>query len=172
MRKLMYRVVFPFELKLRNTTYDCPEADHEFALFGVVVHVGSGPNHGEHVMAHLYGTLALVKAAAFPVMVLPGLVCQSLEICYNFPMSQATSPFHAPHLSQAILCTLMLGLHLTTSLTFAFESRQPSGACICRTGMLFYDGQLTVSQVSTGNDCLCCRPLCQLHQESWQLVVL
>lgn len=49
MRKLMYRVVFPFELKLRNTTDDCLQADHEFALFGVVVHVGSGPNHGHYV---------------------------------------------------------------------------------------------------------------------------
>ena len=47
MRKLMYRVVFPFELKLRNTTDDCEQVDHEFALFGVVVHVGSGPNHGD-----------------------------------------------------------------------------------------------------------------------------
>ncbi|KAK9808564.1 hypothetical protein WJX73_009169 [Symbiochloris irregularis] len=49
MRKLMYRVVFPFELKLRNTTDDCQQADQEMALFGVVVHVGSGPNHGHYV---------------------------------------------------------------------------------------------------------------------------
>ena len=46
MRKLMYRVVFPFDLKLRNTTDDCPDADQMYSLFAVVVHVGSGPNHG------------------------------------------------------------------------------------------------------------------------------
>lgn len=48
MRKLMYRVVFPFELKLRNTTEECPDADELYSLFAVVVHVGSGPNHGAH----------------------------------------------------------------------------------------------------------------------------
>ena len=47
MRKLMYRVVFPFELKLCNTVEDCPDADALYDLIGVVVHVGSGPNHGE-----------------------------------------------------------------------------------------------------------------------------
>ena len=47
MRKLMYRVVFPLDLKLRNTTDDCEDADEIYQLFSVVVHVGSGPNHGE-----------------------------------------------------------------------------------------------------------------------------
>lgn len=42
----MYRVVFPFDLKLRNTTDDCTDADQAYNLFAVVVHVGSGPNHG------------------------------------------------------------------------------------------------------------------------------
>lgn len=46
MRKLMYRVVFPFELKLRNTSKDCMHVDDAYQLFAVVVHVGSGPNHG------------------------------------------------------------------------------------------------------------------------------
>jgi len=46
MRKLMYRVVFPFELKLRNTSEDCANVDDTYHLFAVVVHVGSGPNHG------------------------------------------------------------------------------------------------------------------------------
>ncbi|KAK9815432.1 hypothetical protein WJX72_003636 [[Myrmecia] bisecta] len=49
MRKLMYRVVFPFELKLCNTTEECLAADAVYNLFGVVVHVGSGPNHGHYV---------------------------------------------------------------------------------------------------------------------------
>ncbi|KAK9917186.1 hypothetical protein WJX75_001669 [Coccomyxa subellipsoidea] len=49
MRKLMYRVVFPFELKLRNTSKDCMHVDDAYQLFAVVVHVGSGPNHGHYV---------------------------------------------------------------------------------------------------------------------------
>ena len=42
----MFRVVFPFELKLRNTVDGCAHADDLYSLFAVVVHVGSGPNHG------------------------------------------------------------------------------------------------------------------------------
>ncbi|KAJ8433929.1 hypothetical protein Cgig2_001858 [Carnegiea gigantea] len=45
-KKLSYRVVFPLELKLTNTVED---ADSEYCLFAVVVHVGSGPNHGHYV---------------------------------------------------------------------------------------------------------------------------
>nr|GMD58359.1 ubiquitin carboxyl-terminal hydrolase 3 [Ipomoea batatas] len=45
-KKLSYRVVFPLELKLTNTVED---ADAEYSLFAVVVHVGSGPNHGHYV---------------------------------------------------------------------------------------------------------------------------
>ncbi|MED6174585.1 Ubiquitin carboxyl-terminal hydrolase 3, variant 2 [Stylosanthes scabra] len=45
-KKLSYRVVFPLELKLSNTV---DEADIEYSLFAVVVHVGSGPNHGHYV---------------------------------------------------------------------------------------------------------------------------
>ena len=47
MRKLMYRVVFPLELKLSNTTADAEGADSMYNLAGVVVHVGSGPTHGQ-----------------------------------------------------------------------------------------------------------------------------
>ncbi|KAG6400501.1 hypothetical protein SASPL_137338 [Salvia splendens] len=39
-------VVFPLELKLNNTVED---ADAEYSLFAVVVHVGSVPNHGHYV---------------------------------------------------------------------------------------------------------------------------
>lgn len=42
----MYRVVFPFELKLPNTTADAEGQDATYSLFAVVVHVGSGPHHG------------------------------------------------------------------------------------------------------------------------------
>lgn len=47
LRKLMYRVVFPFELKLCNTSAGCDAADSVYNLFAVVVHIGSGMNHGE-----------------------------------------------------------------------------------------------------------------------------
>ncbi|GLC37566.1 Ubiquitin carboxyl-terminal hydrolase 3 [Pleodorina starrii] len=50
LRKLMYRVVFPMELKLSNTTGDDPAAaDTLYNLTAVVVHVGSGPHHGHYV---------------------------------------------------------------------------------------------------------------------------
>lgn len=47
--KLMYRVVFPFELKLGSTSAeDGPDgADALYQLFAVIVHVGSGLDHGE-----------------------------------------------------------------------------------------------------------------------------
>ncbi|KAL3139205.1 Ubiquitin carboxyl-terminal hydrolase 4 [Trebouxia sp. C0010 RCD-2024] len=49
LRKLMYRVVFPFELKLCNTSEGCDQADCVYNLFAVVVHIGSGMNHGHYV---------------------------------------------------------------------------------------------------------------------------
>lgn len=55
LQKLMHRVVFPFELKLWNTTEDCPHADSQYDLFAVVVHMGAHLNHGHYV--------ALVKSA-------------------------------------------------------------------------------------------------------------
>ncbi|KAI8540800.1 hypothetical protein RHMOL_Rhmol08G0013100 [Rhododendron molle] len=45
-KKFSYHVVFPLELKLSNTVED---TDSEYSLFAVVVHVGSGPNHGHYV---------------------------------------------------------------------------------------------------------------------------
>ncbi|CAD6209939.1 unnamed protein product [Miscanthus lutarioriparius] len=45
-KKLSYRVVFPLELKLLNTV---DNSDLEYSLFAVVVHVGSGPNHGHYI---------------------------------------------------------------------------------------------------------------------------
>jgi hypothetical protein len=55
-RKLMYRVVFPFELKLPNTTDDAAGRDALYSLFAVVVHVGSGPHHGAS-RTHATGTV-------------------------------------------------------------------------------------------------------------------
>ncbi|KAG0485168.1 hypothetical protein HPP92_009247 [Vanilla planifolia] len=45
-KKLSYRVVFPLELKLSN---NAENAEAEYSLFAVVVHVGSGPNHGHYI---------------------------------------------------------------------------------------------------------------------------
>lgn len=47
----MYRVVFPFELKLCNTSEGCDQADCVYNLFAVVVHIGSGMNHGKLIQA-------------------------------------------------------------------------------------------------------------------------
>ncbi|KAA8530849.1 hypothetical protein F0562_005527 [Nyssa sinensis] len=62
-KKLSYRVVFPLVLKLSNTVED---ADAEYSLFSVVVHVGSGPNHGHYVSlvkSHNHGHyVSLVKS--------------------------------------------------------------------------------------------------------------
>ena len=45
--KLMYRVVFPFELKLGCAAAEgCDAADTPYSLFAVIVHVGSGLDHG------------------------------------------------------------------------------------------------------------------------------
>ncbi|CAO3651639.1 unnamed protein product [Mucor hiemalis] len=47
--KLTYRVVFPFELRLFNTSDDTEDADRMYELWGIVVHIGSGPHHGHYV---------------------------------------------------------------------------------------------------------------------------
>lgn len=48
-KKLSYRVVFPLELRLYNTSDDADDPDRLYTLFAVVVHVGSGPNQGHYV---------------------------------------------------------------------------------------------------------------------------
>ncbi|KAH9452887.1 hypothetical protein MJO29_008106 [Puccinia striiformis f. sp. tritici] len=47
--KLSYRVVFPFELKLFNTTDDIQNPDRLYELWAIVVHIGAGPHHGHYV---------------------------------------------------------------------------------------------------------------------------
>lgn len=54
MRKLMHRVVYPFDLRLTNTTDTC-EDDGHYALVAAVVHMGLHMHHGHYV--------ALVKSA-------------------------------------------------------------------------------------------------------------
>lgn len=48
-KKLSYRVVFPLELRLCNTSDGAQDPDRLYSLFAVVVHVGSGPNQGHYV---------------------------------------------------------------------------------------------------------------------------
>eukprot|EP01119_Soliformovum_irregulare_P011120 TRINITY_DN2764_c0_g1_i1.p1 TRINITY_DN2764_c0_g1~~TRINITY_DN2764_c0_g1_i1.p1 ORF type:complete len:162 (-),score=21.94 TRINITY_DN2764_c0_g1_i1:19-504(-) len=48
-RKLMYRVPFPFELRLENTTDDAEDPERLYELVAVVIHIGSGPNQGHYV---------------------------------------------------------------------------------------------------------------------------
>lgn len=47
--KLTYRVAFPFELRLFNTVDEVENPDRLYELFGIVVHIGSGPHHGHYV---------------------------------------------------------------------------------------------------------------------------
>ncbi|GAM28012.1 hypothetical protein SAMD00019534_111880 [Acytostelium subglobosum LB1] len=47
-KKLNYRVVFPFEIIIQNTTGDIEEPDKKYNLFAVVIHAGNGPNHGHY----------------------------------------------------------------------------------------------------------------------------
>ncbi|KAI0223865.1 hypothetical protein L0F63_001993, partial [Massospora cicadina] len=47
--KLPYRVVFPMDLRLFNTTNDSEDTDRLYSLFAIVVHIGSGLNHGHYI---------------------------------------------------------------------------------------------------------------------------
>ncbi|GJQ10804.1 hypothetical protein GpartN1_g4989.t1 [Galdieria partita] len=48
-KKLSYRVVFPLQLRLFNVSDDAEDPDRLYSLVAVVIHVGSGPNHGHYV---------------------------------------------------------------------------------------------------------------------------
>ncbi|KAI8836798.1 hypothetical protein BJ741DRAFT_605213 [Chytriomyces cf. hyalinus JEL632] len=47
--KLNYRVVFPFDLKLFNTTDDAQDPDCLYTLSSVIVHLGIGPHQGHYI---------------------------------------------------------------------------------------------------------------------------
>lgn len=48
-KKLLYRVVFPLQLRLQNTVKDSPDSEKIYQLHGFVVHIGSGPNYGHYI---------------------------------------------------------------------------------------------------------------------------
>ncbi|KAK4058468.1 hypothetical protein OIO90_000629 [Microbotryomycetes sp. JL221] len=47
--KLTYRVVFPFELRLFNTSDHVANPDRLYELWAIVVHIGAGPTHGHYI---------------------------------------------------------------------------------------------------------------------------
>jgi ubiquitin C-terminal hydrolase len=47
--KLAYRVVFPMQLRLFNTSDDAQDPDKLYELYGIIVHIGAGPHHGHYV---------------------------------------------------------------------------------------------------------------------------
>jgi ubiquitin carboxyl-terminal hydrolase 9/13 len=49
LQKLFHRVVYPYHLRLFNTTDDADDPDRLYELYAVVVHIGGGPYHGHYV---------------------------------------------------------------------------------------------------------------------------
>ena len=49
LQKLFHRVVYPYYLRLFNTTDDAEDPDRLYELYAVVVHIGGGPYHGHYV---------------------------------------------------------------------------------------------------------------------------
>ncbi|KAJ1986662.1 hypothetical protein H4R33_003230 [Dimargaris cristalligena] len=47
--KLSCRVLFPFELRLPNTTDQSDNPDRLYSLFAICIHIGGGPYHGHYV---------------------------------------------------------------------------------------------------------------------------
>ena len=46
---MSYRIAFPIDLKLTNVCDEAVDPDRKYRLFAVIVHAGSGPNHGHYV---------------------------------------------------------------------------------------------------------------------------
>ncbi|RMZ76116.1 hypothetical protein DV738_g5094, partial [Chaetothyriales sp. CBS 135597] len=49
LQKLFHKVVYPYHLRLFNTTDDAEDSDRIYELYAVVVHIGGGPYHGHYV---------------------------------------------------------------------------------------------------------------------------
>lgn len=88
--KLSYRVVFPLELRLFNTSGDATNPDRMYDLVAVVVHCGSGPNRGHYI--------AIVKSHDFWLLFDDDIVevssfLISLELCVFFTFSLQSCSF-------------------------------------------------------------------------------
>lgn len=49
LQKLFHKVVYPYHLRMFNTTDDAEDPDRLYELYAVVVHIGGGPYHGHYV---------------------------------------------------------------------------------------------------------------------------
>lgn len=49
LQKLFHRVVYPYHLRMFNTTEDAPDPDRLYELYAVVVHIGGNAYHGHYV---------------------------------------------------------------------------------------------------------------------------
>jgi ubiquitin carboxyl-terminal hydrolase 9/13 len=49
LQKLFHKVVYPYHLRLFNTTDDAEDPDRIYELYAIVVHIGGGPYHGHYV---------------------------------------------------------------------------------------------------------------------------
>lgn len=49
LQKLFHKVVYPYHLRLFNTTDDAEDPDRLYELYAIVVHIGGGPYHGHYV---------------------------------------------------------------------------------------------------------------------------
>ncbi|KAL1843724.1 hypothetical protein VTJ49DRAFT_105 [Mycothermus thermophilus] len=49
LQKLFHRVVYPYHLRLFNTTDDAEDPDRMYELYAVVVHIGGNAYHGHYV---------------------------------------------------------------------------------------------------------------------------
>lgn len=49
LQKLFHRVVYPYHLRMFNTTDDTPDPDRLYELYAVVVHIGGNAYHGHYV---------------------------------------------------------------------------------------------------------------------------
>ncbi|EMP37590.1 Ubiquitin carboxyl-terminal hydrolase 46, partial [Chelonia mydas] len=85
--KLSYRVVFPLELRLFNTSGDATNPDRMYDLVAVVVHCGSGPNRGHYI--------AIVKSHDFWLLFDDDIV----EITFGFVVEKELERH------QSTLCT-------------------------------------------------------------------
>jgi hypothetical protein len=168
-QKLTYRVVFPFELKLGAFAADgCPGADVAYSLFAVIVHVGSGLDHGvcRHVGSrHVFALVWSMRDAVGVCFV--GLFCRSrivlacLSVWCRWPSMAGV--FH----QRRPVCLSCTG-----------RSRSPCLVCLSVCHSLTAPGHYVALIKSAGSRLFievsvrhCSRPLRRAHQKRRQLAV-